>query len=67
MLSKLAAQEYAAAGNLQKAMEIVDTMASRYDADESRLKVNVLAWAWAAAGSPPRPNRMSPAAYPRRP
>ncbi len=43
VLCKLTAQEYAAAGKLDKAMEIVDTTMGRYDTDVSRLKAEVLA------------------------
>ena len=42
VLCRLAAQQYAAAGNLDKAMTVLDTTAARYDTDVSRLKLEIL-------------------------
>ncbi len=64
VLCKLAAQEYAAAGNAGKAMEIVDTIAGRYDIDAARLKLDILTSALggrdAARPGVPRPATAEP-------
>ena len=52
VLYKLAAQENAAAGNVDKAMDIVDQTAGRYDADASRLKLEILTSALSSRGKP---------------